>query len=800
MEKNKFEELEDLIEESLLIDYKQSETADIVVIAANKYLEYADEIIKYRAFPDLRDGFIPARRRLLYSMKLLNLSDKGGHKKSAKVTGDTSGSFHPHGDSIYDVLVGMSQYWVNNLPLVDGQGNFGSVDGDSAAQQRYTEVRFTKYASLFFENIDKDVVDFIPNYDDTTSEPSVLPARYPNVLINGFFGIGVGMSSSILPFNSTEVMNALIYITEKRKSKSEISVDELLNIIPAPDFPTGGIIYNSENMRDILENGVAVFNLQAKYIVDSLPRGKHKITITEIPYGVSKAALIEKIALLKRNEPSNSIMSGLIDLDDFSEKKDIEIVLEIKKDFDPDEVFRFIAKNTELDKKMFSKMKVLDYDKFKDEFRPKDYGLITILERFLDFRTETLVRYYEFLIKNSLKKAHLIRGLLIALTNIDKVISIIKKSSSRQDAKEALLSAFDIDTIQVESILNMMLSKITSLEKEKLEKELKDLDKLIASSQKIVKSKTMQLNLLLKDFDEVKKIIHIDRKTLIDDSIKDSLSNLVTVTSENNFVFISNKGYIQSVSDKKIKKFSFKIDETLDYEKNVFEADSLDDILFITNKGRAFSIATHLIPTNIGYIGSLFEMDDDEVILFSNVLDEEKNIVLVSVDGYVKKIKLSSLSGSKRKTGVICSPSELIFIDIVNEENISLFSSDGKGIKFNISEIPFLGRNAKGVRGIKSDASIIFATLNNESVIFSKNGYYRYNNLKVQKRAGKGVNASFEKCNEIVGGVDFIEGKQLCSLFSDNSIECKEVRLNSYLEKGTPLFKKSGVVLSYLKD
>lgn len=800
MKDNNFEKLNDLIERSLKINYKDTDSVDIIVVAANKYLEYAQEIIKYRAFPDLRDGLIPARRRLLYAMKLLGLSDKGGHKKSAKVTGDTSGSFHPHGDSIYDVLVGMSQYWANNLPLVDGQGNFGSIDGDSPAQQRYTEVRFTKYASLFFENIDKNIVDFIPNYDDTTSEPSVLPVRYPNILINGFFGIGVGMSSSILPFNPSEVMDALIYITEQTKLKKEIDIDILLDIIPAPDLPTGGIIYNTSNMRDILTNGVGEFNVQAKYIVEELPRGKHKIIITEIPYGVTKSSLIESIANLKRNEPSNSIMSGLTDLEDFSEKREIEIVLEIKKDFDPDEIFRFIAKKTELDKKIKSKMKVLDLNSETGDFRPMDYGLIKILQRFLDFKTDNLRRYYTYLIQDSNKKLHIINGILIALTNIDKVIKIIRNSSSKSIAKEELISNFKIDELQADTILNIRLSRLVSLEKEKLEEEHKILTKIIDSSIKILSSRIKQLNLLLKDFKEVREIIGKERKTFIDNSISDNLSNIVSVTSEENHIFISNKGYIQKVISKKVKNFSFKIDESIDFTKKVFLADSLDPILFITNKGKAFSIEAHLLPANISYIGSLFEMDDDEVILFSDVLNEEKEIILVSTDGYVKRIKLATLIGSKRKTGIVCSPSELLFIDFVYDENISLFSKDGKGIKFSVSEVPFLGRGAKGVRGIKNDSSIVFASLNDKSVLYSKNGYFKYNDLKVQRRAGKGLKSSFDKMSSILGGFDFIEGSEINVFFNDNTIDKKELKLNSYLEKGTPLFKKSGVENVYLKE
>jgi DNA gyrase subunit A len=795
---NNFNDLNELIEASLKINYKDSDEIDIAIVAATKYLEYSEEIIKYRAFPDLRDGLIPARRRLLYAMKLLNLSDKSGHKKSAKVTGDTSGSFHPHGDSIYDVLVGMSQYWANNLPLVDGQGNFGSIDGDSPAQQRYTEVRFSKYASLFFENIDKDVVDFIPNYDDTITEPSVLPVRYPNILINGFFGIGVGMSSSIVPFNPSEVMDALIYVTEQRKSRKEINVDDLLKIIPAPDLPTGGVIYNTSNMKDILTTGIGEFNLQAKYFVDELPRGKHKITITEIPFGVTKSSLIESIATLKRNEPSNSIMSGLTDLDDFSEKKDIEIVLEIKKDFDPDEIFRFIAKKTNMDIKLKSRMKVMDLNIETGDFRPRDYGIITILERFLDFRTTVLQRYYTYLIKDSNKKLHIINGILIALTNIDKVISIIKGSSSKQLAKDELINIFHIDSIQADSILNIRLSKLVSLEKEKLEEEHSILTKLIDSSNKILNSRVKQLNLLISDFIEVKEIIGRERKTDINEEISGNLSDLVTVISEENTIFLSNKGYIQKVLSKKAKNFSFKIDEDIDFLKKSFIADSLEPVLFITNKGRAFSIETHLLPTNIGYIGSLFEMDDDETIVFSDVLKEEKEIIIVSIDGYVKRVKLSSLVGSKRKTGIICSPSNLVFIDFVKDENLSLFTKDGKGIKFSVSEVPFLGRGAKGVRGIKTDSSIVFASLNDESVIYSKNGYFKYNNLKIQKRAGKGVIASFNKMNSVLCGVDFKEGFNLNVFFEDNSIESKELKLNSYLEKGTPLFKKSGVKNVYL--
>jgi len=763
-----FENLEELFERLVNVSYKDKDNVDIRAVATKSFIDYAAYVILNRALPDLRDGLKPSQRRILFAMKGLQITPNGGHKKSARIVGQTIGLYHPHGDTaVYETMVNMSQEWKNNLPLIDGQGNWGSIDGDNPAAMRYTEARFTKESSFLFKDINSDTVDFVKNYDGTEVEPSVLPTPFPNILINGVLSgsIAVGMSSSILPHNPTEVMNSLDLIISNKLEKKETLAEDILELIPAPDFPTGGTVYNTKNMIDIIKTGRGSVKLRANYEIEELKRGKKQIVFTTIPFSKKKSIIIEDIVNLKRKLKDSSIMNNITTIRDESSSEGIRIVIELKPHVNEDIVLNFLYKNSDLDISLNYNSVVIDKIQKKDNigFAPKEYGLLKILERYIDFTIEVLIRKWTYIKNNTEKQIHILEGLIKALDNIDKIIAIIKKSRKFETAKQNLIKEFNFSEEQSIAILNIKLSKLTSLEKKALLDKLKELKNLIKESIKILNNENYRLEIIKQEYKDIHKEIEKPRKTNIISEIKE-VDITDTIQKEDLIVYVTNKGYVKKVpkkyfSSKKISKEKLTIELTdNDYIQKIFDTDNHKFLFFVLNNGQTYSINIHDLPdSNRGtFIGNLFNLEGSKNIINSFIIDnfESKDkILFVMENGLVKKSELSDYKGSLRKTGILginTNNSNIKNSFIVNDsEDIIIFTKMAKSIKFKVSDISVTGRATKGVKGIKLKKedlvinSIILKENSNEVIStiteFGQIKSMFANSYKEQNRSGVGV-------------------------------------------------------------
>jgi len=672
----------------------------------SSYLTYAMSVIVSRALPDVRDGLKPVHRRILYSMHELGLLSDKPFKKSARVVGDVLGKFHPHGDqAVYDALVRMAQDFSMRYPLIDGQGNFGSIDGDSPAAMRYTEVRLKQIAELMLKDIEKETVDFIPNFDDTMKEPSVLPSAFPNLLVNGSSGIAVGMATNIPPHNMVETINAIIAVIKNPK----ISIKKVMQIIPGPDFPTGGIIVGSEGIEKAYTTGNGQIKLRAKVNIEKTTAGKEIIVVNEIPYQVNKSRLIQTIASYVKERK----IDGITDIRDESDRDGLRIVFELKRGVYPKVIMNQLFKMTPLEITYGINLLALD------GMRPVVMNIKELIQKYIEHRVEIVRRRTRFDLEKAEKRAHILEGFIKALDNIDEIIQIIKKSKNPKEAGDRLIARFSFSKEQADAILEMRLARLTALERDMIEKEYEYTVKLIKKIKEILKNRKNILNENVKELKEISKKFGDERRTvIIDEEEEVRLEDLIV--EEDVVVTISHRGFIkrtpisafrhQSRGGVGVNTSSLKED---DFIEHMFVASTHDRILFITNRGRAYSVNVHeIVSAGKGSKGQsidlLLNMNDSEKVASYVVLRSKHDadyLLFLTKNGYVKKVDIGEFENI-RKTGIIAIgiPEEDQVIDAITtngEDELIIATSMGNALRIKESAIRAMGRSARGVIGIK---------------------------------------------------------------------------------------------------
>ena len=729
------------------------------------YIDYSMSVIVSRALPDVRDGFKPVHRRVLYGMQDLGVFSNRPYKKSARIVGEVLGKYHPHGDSsVYDTMVRMAQPWSLRYPLVDGQGNFGSVDGDSPAAMRYTEARLRKIAEEMLDDLEKETVDFRPNFDDSLQEPTVMPTKIPNLLINGASGIAVGMATNMAPHNLTEVVDGTIAYIEN----TDITPEELLNYIKAPDFPTGGIIYGYEGVRDALLTGRGRVVIRGKAEIEE-ENGREQIIVTEIPYQVNKAEMIKKIADLVNDKK----IEGISDLRDESDRNGMRIVFEIKRDAIANVVLNKLYKFTQL-QTSFSVNNICLVDG-----RPRLLNVRDLIQEFVEFRHEVVIRRTRFELRKAEERAHILEGLIIASDNIDEVIEIIKTSPSPDAARDRLATRFGLSDIQTRAIVDMRLRQLTGLEQDKLRAEFDELMTLIADLKDILDREERRMQIIKDELMEVRSKYGDERRSSIEyNSSEMRMEDLIA--DDEVVVTISHAGYIKrtNLAEYKVQnrggmgsKGSATRDQ--DFLEHLFVATNHNYLLIFTEKGRCFWMRVYEIPegskTSKGRaIQNLINIPgDDKVKAYVKVLDltdkeyvENNFIVMCTKQGVIKKTSLEAYS-RPRSNGInaigIRDNDELLEAKLTNGNNeIVLATSDGRAIRFNESTVRPMGRNASGVRGVNlsSDQECVIGMICVEDIfstilVVSEKGYGKRTFLndpedkepvyRITNRGGKGV-------------------------------------------------------------
>jgi len=668
------------------------------------YIDYAMSVIVSRALPSAEDGLKPVHRRILYAMKLMGL-DKGATKKSARIVGDTMGKFHPHGDmAIYDALVRMAQDFSLRYPLVKGQGNFGSLDGDNAAASRYTEAKLAKISAELLQDIDKETVKFIPNFDNSLKEPVVLPGKVPNLLINGSSGIAVGMTTNIPPHNLIEVCDGIISTI----NKPQITIDELMEIIKGPDFPTGGQIV-AENLKELYENGKASFIIRGKVTTEE-GKTKNRVVITEIPYQVNKADLVKQIAELARDKK----LTDVSDIRDESSKGKIRIVVELKKSANPQFTINRLFKSTKLQNRFDAVLVALVSGV------PKTLNLREIIDVYINYRRKIIRKRTEFDLKKAEAREHIVKGLLVALKNLDFVIEIIKKSKTISEASETLQKKLNLSKKQSEAILEITLKQLTSLEQDKLKKEEKELLDLIDKLKKILEDEKEILKIIKQDLNELKKRYDDKRKSSIIKSIKE-IKERDLVQKQDVVITITEKGYIKRMPFKAYheQKRGGKgvIGTELasdDFVKELITCSTHDNLLLFTGRGRVFWLKAYKVPETQRYgkgqaIVNLLNIKDDVISSIMAVKEFKDSLFISTKKGIVKKIKLEALS-KPRSTGVriiklpLDNSDNVIDVKIIKEkQEVMLMTKKGQAIRFNSKDVREMGKASYGVTGIKLD-------------------------------------------------------------------------------------------------
>ena len=747
------------------------------------YLDYAMSVIVGRALPDVRDGLKPVHRRILYAMYKMGITSSSPYKKSARIVGDVIGKYHPHGDSaVYEALVRMAQDFSMRMPLIDGQGNFGSIDGDNAAAMRYTEARLTKIAEELLRDIDKDTVDFIPNYDGSEKEPVVLPARFPNLLVNGSSGIAVGMATNIPPHNLTELLDALIYMIDNKDAQLE----DILQFVKGPDFPTGGIIFGRGGILEAYKTGRGSIKIRAKHHIEH--RGNREIiVIDELPYQVNKAKLIEKISDLVKDK----IIEGISEVRDESDREGIRVVIELKKDAMSEIILNNLYKHTQMQVSFgINMLAIIDKE-------PKLFNLLEILNTFIKFRKTVVIRRTIYELQEAKRRAHILEGLRIALANIDEVVELIKKSKDTKDAKEKLIERFILSEIQAQAILDMKLSRLTSLEIEKIEKEYAELMEKIAYLNSILKEEEVLNGVIKEEFEEIKRKYPTKRLTEIVDDYDDiDIEDLIP--NEEMVVTITHRGYVKRVPLKtyerqnrggKGKKALTTYED--DFIEDFYIAKAHDTLMIITDKGQLHWLKVYKIPegsrTSKGKaIVNLINLDKDEkiqTIIKTSDFDESKSLAFFTKNGIVKRTNLSEFKNI-RSTGVraitIDDDDELVTAKIVYPDDKELFivTKKGQAIRFPVDTVREMGRSARGVKGItfKIDGDEVVGALslkdeNQEILTVSEKGFGKRteaNAYRLTNRGGKGVIAMklTNKTGDLVGVVATEEDHDLMLLTS----------------------------------
>ena len=738
-----------------MVDFNRDNTLprDIVDEMKESYLNYSMSVIVSRALPDVRDGLKPVHRRILYGMSELGSGWNRPYKKSARIVGDVLGKYHPHGDSsVYDALVRMAQNFSLRYELVDGQGNFGSIDGDNAAAMRYTESRMTKLSSEMLKDLEKDTVDWGVNFDETLKEPTVLPSQVPTLLINGSEGIAVGMATKIPPHNLTEIIGALVALIEN----PEIEIDGLMEHVKGPDFPTAGLIMGVDGLKKAYETGRGKIKMRARAHIESAQNGKNSVVITEVTYQTNKSNLVEKIADLVRDKK----ISGITDLRDESDKDGIRVVIETKRDAVPEVILNQLYKHTQLQDTFGIILLALVNG------IPKIMSLKEILNHFIDFRHEIVVRRTTFELKEAEARAHLLEGLKVALDNIDEVIKIIRGSKNPTQAKEGLMNSFNLSEIQAQAILDMRLQKLTSLEVEKVVSEYKEVIKIIAHLKGILESKKQRMDIIKDELLNIQDQYGDERLTEVV-PVDSNFSMEDMIAEEEVVLTITHKGYIKRTAANTYRTqrrggrgVQGAMSKEEDFVEHLFIANTHNYMLFFTDKGKCYWLKVYDIPQGgraargraiVNLIGC---EPNEKVEAFVSVkeFDDEHYIVMATEKGIVKKTVLSAY-GKPRKGGIyaieIRDGDKLIEARISNgEHDILLGTSEGKSIRFSENDIRPSGRKTMGVKGIKlgseKDRLVGMLVVRREGTVLvaTEKGMGKRTDViqyRTQTRGGKGV-------------------------------------------------------------
>jgi len=723
------------------------------------YIDYSMSVIVSRALPDVRDGLKPVHRRVLYGMLGLGVSYNKSFKKCARIVGEVLGKYHPHGDSsVYDTMVRMAQEWSLRYTLVDGQGNFGSIDGDSPAAMRYTEAKLKKISDELLSDINKETVDFQPNFDDTLSEPTVLPAKFPNLLVNGSSGIAVGMATNMAPHNLSEVIDGTIHYIDN----NDCSIDDLIQHIKAPDFPTGGIIYGYQGVKSAFETGKGRIVMRAKATIDINENEKDNIIVTEIPYMVNKANMIEKTAYLINEKK----LEGISDIRDESDRNGLRIVYELKRDSIPNVILNNLYKYTQLQ----SSFGVNNVALVKG--RPKILNLKELIKNYVEHRHEIVVRRTKYDLKEAEKRSHILKGYIIALDNIDDIINMIKKSKNPEEAKLSLIKTYKLSETQSKAILEMRLQKLTGLEREKINKENDEINKLINSLNDILSNKDERMNIIKDELNNIKDKYGDKRKSEIEHSAAEfTVEDMIP--DEDMVITVSHQGYLKRTSLDEYRTqgrgglgargVKTKDD---DFNEHLFIASTHNYLLIFTEYGKIFWKKVWEIPEGSKVskgraIQNLINIEPGDnirsIITITNLTDEDylnnNYLVMCTEGGTVKKTKLEAYS-RPRVNGInaitIKENDRLLDVKLTNGDNhIIIAKKSGKAINFHENNVRPMGRTASGVRGVRLENNkdkvigmICVAREESDLLVVSQNGYGKRSSIKdyrITKRGGKGV-------------------------------------------------------------
>ena len=793
---------------------------DLKKTMEQSYIEYAMSVIASRALPDVRDGLKPVQRRVLYSMIELNNGPDKPHRKCARIVGDTMGKYHPHGDSsIYGALVNMAQDWSTRYPLVDGHGNFGSVDGDGAAAMRYTEARLSKISMEMLADINKDTVDFAPNFDETEKEPTVLPSRYPNLLCNGTTGIAVGMATNIPPHNLGEVVNAVIKIIDNRIEEGrDTEIEEILKIVKGPDFPTGAQILGTRGIEEAYRTGRGKIRVRAVTNMETLPNGKTRIIVTELPYLVNKARLIEKIADLVKEKK----IDGITALTDESSREGMRINIELRRDVNANVILNQLYKHTQL-QDTFGVIMLALYNT-----PPVVMNLLQMLTYYLKHQEEVVTRRTRYDLNKAEERAHILQGLLIALDNIDEVIRIIRASRSAAIAKESLMERFTLTDVQAQAIVDMRLRALTGLEREKIEAEYAELQKKISELKAILADENLLLGVIKKELEEIRDKYADPRRTSIGyDEFDISMEDLIP--QEEVVVTMTKLGYIKRMTRDNFKSQNrggkgIKGMQTLDddYIEELILTNTHASIMFFTNKGRVYRLKTYEIPeasrTARGTaIINLLQLQPEETITSIVTMKEYREnayLFMATKKGMVKKTSLDEYQ-NMRKTGLTAinlrEDDELIEVKYTDgDQDVFLVTKYGQCIRFRESDVRATGRASMGVIGINllDTDEVVGMQLSSQGeymLTVSENGMGKLtdiNEFTVQNRGGKGVKCYkiIEKTGNVVGMKILSRENEVMMINTDGIIiqmPCSDISILGRVTSGVKLMDlKNGITIA----
>ena len=799
---------------------------DLQKTMEKSYIDYAMSVIASRALPDVRDGLKPVQRRVLYSMIELNNGPDKPHRKCARIVGDTMGKYHPHGDSsIYGALVNMAQDWSTRYPLVDGHGNFGSVDGDGAAAMRYTEARLSKISMEMLADINKDTVDFQPNFDETEREPVVLPARYPNLLVNGTSGIAVGMATNIPPHNLREVIGAVVKIIDNIiEEDRDTTIEELLEIVKGPDFPTGATILGTRGIEEAYRTGRGKIRVRAVTNIETLPNGKSRIIVTELPYLVNKARLIEKIAELVREKK----IDGITDLNDHSSREGMRICIDLRKDANANVVLNQLYKHTQLQDTFGVIMLCLVA--VNGSLQPKVLTLPEMLKYYLAHQEDVVTRRTKYDLNKAQERAHILEGLLKALDNIDEVIRIIRGSRSVQVAKQELMDRFELTDVQAQAIVDMRLRALTGLEREKLEAEYAELEEKIRKFLAILADRNLLLRVVREEILAIADKYGDERRTAIGYDVYD-LSTEDLIPRENTVITMTKLGYIKRMTVDNFRSQNrggrgIKGMQTIDddYIEELLMTTTHHYLMFFTNTGRVYRLKAYEIPeagrtargTAIVNLLQLMPGERITSVIPMRKFEEGKYLVMATKAGLVKKTPMEEYA-NVRKTGLVAitlrDDDELIEVKATDDtKDIMLVTKDGMCIRFKETDVRSTGRSSMGVRGMNLDPGdeVVAMQLNSQGdylLVVSENGMGKrtaMSEFTCQNRGGKGVKCYkiTEKTGNVIGAKAVNEENEIMMITTEGiiiRITCAGISILGRITSGVKLINlDEGVTVASL--